>query len=185
MGNVSTSPGYFTNLSWSGLASWDGWAWGASATSLPLAAGTITIADLQSGHIDHALAIAIPSPCYQRFTWPAQRTDGGSSAPDCLPEGAHLRLDPSLDLTSLRLPRITLMLATAAQRYGIIVRDKTNRETTFVAEDPTPTGSNPYLGPTGLFGGLQPWQFLPKFPWGQLQLVRMHVCTARPCDAPS
>ena len=96
-----------------------------------------------------------------------------------------MRVDPSLDLASMHLPRITLMLATAAQRYGIIVRDKTNHETTFVAEDPTPTGGNPYLGANGLFGGLQPWQFLPKFPWGHLQLMPMDVCTARPCDAPN
>jgi hypothetical protein len=185
MNNVSTSAGYFSPLSWTGLAASDGWSWGASATSLPLVAGTITIADLQRGHIDHALALSIPSPCYQSFTWPAQRTDGGSTAADCLPEGAHLRLDPGLDLDSLHLPRITRMLADAAQRYGVIVRDKTNTVTAFVAEDPTPTGSNPYLGPDGLFGGLKPWQFLPLFPWDHLGLLQMHLCTARPCGPPS
>ena len=183
MSHVSASPGYFSNLSWPGLASWDGWFWGASATSLPIAAGTITINDLKSGAINHALAIAVPFPCSGSFTWPAQRTDGSSTAPDCLPEGAHLRLDPTLDLSKLSLPPITRMLAVAAQRYGIIVRDKTNRETTFVAE--TPTGTNPYIGTGGLFGGLQPWQFLPPFPWSHLQLLKMNLCTARPCAEPS
>lgn len=178
---VSTSPGYYTSSSWPGLTPSQGWNWGATATSLPVIAGTITIAELRGGEIDHALALNIPDACAGEFSWPAQRTDGDLTAPDCLPEGAHLRLDPDLDLSALSLPPITRMLARAAQRYGMIVRDRTHHATGFFAEDPTPTGTNPYAGPHGLFGGLAPWQFLPRFPWDDVQLLRMTLCNRAPC----
>ena len=125
--NVSRSPGYYTNASWPSLAASDGWHWGATATSLPVIAGTIMIDELRRGRIDHALALAIPNACAGRFTWPAQRTDGTATATDCLPEGAHLRIDPAVDLSKLTLPRVTRILAEAAQRYGIIVRDRTHQ----------------------------------------------------------
>ena len=42
--NVSSSPGYYSPLSWNGALS----VWGATATSLPLVAGTMTLAELRS-----------------------------------------------------------------------------------------------------------------------------------------
>jgi hypothetical protein len=100
MRSVSRGAGYFDKRSWSaGEASW-----GASATSLPLVAGTMLLRELARGRIDHALAISIPQPRARAFAWPAQRTDGLSLDPHALPEGAHLRLDPNLDLDRLDLP---------------------------------------------------------------------------------
>jgi len=131
--------------------------------------------------VPHALALAIPEACARVFTWPAQRTDGYSHARNCLPEGAHLRLDPTLDLSKLDLPPVTRVLAEAAQRYGIIVRDVSHHSVGFYAEDPTRTGGNPYIGPHGLYDGLRPWSFLPQFPWADLQLVQMHTCASAPC----
>jgi hypothetical protein len=185
MERVSKSPGYYTNDAVSGLAANDGWHWGSTASSLPVIAGTITIAELRRGRIDHALAIDIPNPCAKTFSWPAQRTDGTLKTPDCVPEGAHLRLDPSLDLSTISMPRMTRMLAEAAQRYGIIVRDKTGHATGFYAEDPTPTGANPYRDSGGFYDGLAPWKFLPQFPWANMQLLRMTACTAAPCPSPA
>ncbi len=181
MQHVSSDPGYYTQAAWPGLTGASGWNWGSTATSLPVIAGTVRIDELRSGVIRHALAMAIPDACSRVFAWPAQRTDGASTAPSCLPEGAHLRLDPKLDLSKLDLPPVTRMLATAAQRYGIIVRDVTHHSVGFYAEDPTPTGTNPYAGPHGLYDGLRPWSFLPQFPWARLQLLRMTECTAAPC----
>jgi hypothetical protein len=181
MRNVSQSPGYYTGSAWEGLTGRTGWNWGATATSLPVIAGTVTIAELRRGRIDHALALDVPFPCKGWFTWPAQRMDGTSTAPDCMPEGAHLRLDPRLDLSKLDLPPITRKLAEAAQRYGMIVRDGTSHATGFFAEDPAPTGSDPYNGPNGFYGGKRPNKFLPQFPWAHVQLLRMTPCTRSPC----
>jgi hypothetical protein len=181
MRDVSRSPGYYSNAAWPTLTAWEGWNWGSTATSLPMIAGTIMIDELRRGRIDHAPALDIPDACARTFSWPAQRTDGTLTTNDCLPEGAHLRLDPTLDLSTLALPRVTRILAEAAQRYGLIVRDKTSHAIGFYAEDPTPTGTDPYWGPDGLYGGLAPWEFLPRFPWHRLQLLKMTLCTDAPC----
>jgi hypothetical protein len=170
MQGVSTNPGVYGPEAWSGATT----GWGASASSLSIAGGLITLEDLEMGDINHALAIAIPNPRAGVYASPAQRTDGSSTEPLALPEGAHLRLDPNLDLASLHLPRLTLMIAEAAQRYGIVVRDKAGGAT-FYAQDPTPTGTNPYSGPQGYFEGKSPSHLLASFPWSDLELLQMEL----------
>jgi hypothetical protein len=186
MQHVSTNPGYYSNLAWNGLGALDGWNWGSTASSLPMIGGTALISELKAGHIDHALAMNIPSPCQTWFSWPAQRTDGTSSdLSNCTLEGAHLRLDPKLDLSRLNLPPVTRMFAEAAQKYGIIVRDKTGEATTFFAEDPTPTGTDPYRAPGGFYGGKSPRDLMSQFPWAYLRLLKLTPCWTAPCLPPA
>ena len=52
-------------------------------------------------------------------------------------------------------------MAEAAQRYGIIVRDKTLHAIGFYAEDPSPLGTNPYRR---IFDGKPPSALLKLFP---------------------
>jgi len=139
-----------------------------------MAGGLITVEAREKGRINHALSMAIPNPRGEVYAAPAERTDGWSTEPASLPEGAHLRLDPSLDLASLHLPRLTLMMAEAAQRYGIFVRD-TAGCVAFYAQDPIPTGTNPYIGAHGWFEGKTPAQILAAFPWSKLQLLKMEL----------
>ncbi len=166
--DVSASPGYYTSISWPGAHPY----WGATATSLPVVAGTITIGELEQGHIDHALAISIPNARRGVFAFPAQRTDGTLTASVAIPEGSIFRLDPKVNIPSLHLPRVVSIMAEAAQRYGIIVRDKTLDAIAFYAEDPTPLGTNPYVR---LFGGKTPGVLLKSFPWKYLQAVHSSV----------
>ena len=160
--DVSTGPGHFAapvaNL-------------GATATSLPLVGGLMTTAELASGRIDHALAMAVPNPRRGVFALPAQRDDGVSTDPSSVPEGARFRLDPSLDVDALGLAPPIRAMARAAQRYGIIVRDRSS-VVAFYGEDSSSLGMNPY---PGLFGGTAPWDLLRSFPWGHLQLLRMNL----------
>jgi hypothetical protein len=174
MQDVSSDPGVYGPRAWPGAKP----GWGASASSLSIAGGLITLEDLQLGQINHALAIAIPEVRAGEYASPAQRTDGKSSSPLSLPEGAHLRLDPHLNLAALHLPRLTLMMAEAAQRYGIYVRDG-GPVVAFYAQDPVSTGTNPYLGPTGYFEGKNPMALLASFPWSHLQLLRMNLLPKR------
>lgn len=191
--NVSGNPGYYSPLAWNGAMS----IWGASGTSLPLVAGTMTLAELRSGEINHALAMSIPDPRAGVAAWPAQRSDGTGSAAE-LPEGAHLRLNPRLDIPAMHLPRIVEMMALAAQRYGIIVRDQTHADIGFFAEDPAPFGakphtpSDPYYGAFrdsngtldpvhgmpdahALFDGMWPSTFFRYFPWRSLQVLKLSL----------
>jgi hypothetical protein len=142
---------------------------GATATSLPLLGGLMRTSELSAYSIDHALAIAIPQPLYKAFVWPAQRGDGNSTASTAIPEGTRFRLPASLDVASLNLKPALRAMVLAVQKYGMIVRDKAG-SVAFFAEDPTPTGTNPY--PT-IFG--TQWMdgnnALKGFPWDKLQVV--------------
>ena len=151
--NASSSRGYYTNPK----------DWGGSATSLSLLGGLIRPSDLRSGHIDHALALAIPHAAAGTFVAPAQRTDGNDHSPGAIPEGTRFRLNPKVDVNALHLPPVTKELALAVQRYGMIVRDQSGSVAVY-GEDPTHLGKNPYQGTGGLFGPYNPAQLMRAFP---------------------
>ncbi len=145
--------------------------WGATATSLPLAGGLITPDELRRGRIDHALAVAIPEPRAGVYARPAQRTDGFSRRVQAVPEGARFRLDPAIDLAALNLPRPVRILSEAAQRYGMIVRDR-GGVVALYAQDPVNLAADPY---PALFGVGGAGQMLRSFPWWGLRLTRMDL----------
>jgi hypothetical protein len=155
MTDASSNPGYFLDKR------------GASASGVPLLAGLITIAELRAGRIDHALALAVPTTAAGTFVWPAQRSDGKTTGPTAIPEGTRFRIDRSVDLDKLGLTPAGLAIARAVQRYGMIVRDGAGN-VTFFAEDPAPTGGNPY---GALFRGRYANEVLRGFPWDRLQVV--------------
>jgi hypothetical protein len=132
----------------------------------------MTLRELKRGQINHALAIDLPTAREGVYAWPAQRTDGEDPSPNALPEGARLRLDPRLDVASLHLPPMAEEMALAAQQYGMIVRDQTHHAVGFYAEDPTPTGTNPYHA---LMGYESPNELLAEFPWQNVQVLQMSL----------
>jgi hypothetical protein len=159
---VSRSPGYYYGAERTH---------GATATSLSLAGGLITIDELRAGRIDHALAMAIPYGRRGVVTWPAQRGDGYVASDTAIPEGTRFRLDPSFDVTTVKGPPLMRMMAEAAQRYGMLVRDQ-SAGVTFYGEDPRQFGMNPFAGPTGFFQGQFANNMLRRyFPWAHLQVV--------------
>jgi fibronectin type 3 domain-containing protein len=214
MRNVSHSLGYFDPGSDPGLSAF---FWGSTATSLPVAAGMVTMAELQAGQINHVLALDIPgyglpgAACaYYNWrlqnnmgttpvAWPAQRGDGTYFGPDCIPEGARLRIEPGFDLSQVQLPKVARMFALAAQKYGMIVRDRDAGGVSFFAEDPVSlrqegaklnpytnqpwsnTGSSP--SQSGLLAGAPTWSLFKNFPWSHVQVMKMTICHAKltPC----
>ncbi len=176
MQDVSHSPGYYTSGAWPGALP----NWGATASSLPVAGGVITLADIQSGQIDHALALDVPAARAGVFAFPAQRTDGIGADLTDIPEGAHLRLDPKLKLGALHLPTLTMMMAQAAQKYGIIVRDQTGDGISFYIQDPISTNTNPFFANgvpvvNGPFQGQWPTTLMHSFPWGSIEVLKMSL----------
>jgi hypothetical protein len=168
--NVSESSGAYDFSAWPGATP----LWGASASSLSIAGGLITLQDLNRGWINHALAMSVPAVRAGIYALPARRTDGISAEPTTLPEGAHLRLRPGLDLAKLELPPLTRMVAEAAQRYGIFIRDRA-MTVCFYAQPPRSPRRDPYTGPSGYFEGHSPHQLLASFPWRDLQLLPMRL----------
>jgi hypothetical protein len=169
MTDVSRNPGYFIH---SGQTS----GWGATATGLPLLGGLVTFADLKRGYINHALAMALPETQYAKYSWPAQRTDGNTWSPGifAIPEGMRFRLNPHINIASLHLPKIDQMLAQAAQRYGIVVRDKADA-VVFYGQDPVTQSTNPW---PAAFDNQVYGTALEQFPWSHLQALapRMACC---------
>lgn len=166
---ASRSPGLFRPTR-------TGVKWGATATGLPLAAGLVTLADLERGRIDHALALALPEARRGVWSLPAQRTDGKAIGLDAIPEGARFRLDPTIDLDALRVPPLIRMLAEAAQRYGMIVRDQAGVVALYGEAPPDPD-----VDPFGdLLGAIDESEALALLPWDRLQLVRMDLRAESP-----
>jgi hypothetical protein len=146
--------------------------YGPTASGVSLLAGLVTLDDLRSGSIDHAVAIAVGSVRAGAVSWPANRTDGKSGAPNALPAGQRLRLDPSVDVASLPLTPIGRMVATALQRYGAIVRDTSVGSVSIYAQYPDPSltggGPDPYVA---FFGGQPKWAQLDGIPWDRLEAL--------------
>jgi hypothetical protein len=175
MQHVSRQTGYYGPAAWPGAKPW----WGSSASSLSIAGGLITLEDLRTGQINHGLAMAAPELRKGTYAAPAQRSDGDSPRKSALPEGAHLRLDPRLDLGKLDLPPLTMAIARAAQRYGIVVRDQ-SPVVKFFSQPPLPGAENPYLGSDGYFEGRYPGELLSDFPWQHLQVLPMTLESGPP-----
>ncbi len=179
--NVLTDRGVASPLQWSDPAAptWTArratYGWNVTASGVSMIAGVITNQELASRVIPHALAMAVTSAAAWKWMWPAQRTDGYSTDPAALPEGAHLRLAPSVNVDALHVTPLVKMLARAAQEYGIVVRDQTAGADVFYAEPPDRSGPN-LLSP--LLGGQSLASALAAFPWAKLVVLRAPMCTS-------
>jgi hypothetical protein len=186
MSDVSASPGYYRDRTGAAGEGIEQSNWGSAASGLPLVGGLITKEDVERGSIDHAVSIGLDNSGADailragQFAFPAQRTDGKSSRPDSIPEGARLMLDPDLDLESLELSPLARLLAEAAQRYGLIVEDG-SPSTLIYAEDPAPdmrAGLPNFYRP---LVGSSSSRALLSFPWQDLEVAAMQLCTSHPC----
>ncbi len=108
----------------------------ARGSGLPLFAGVIAPAEIESGRIEHALAISVPGPARSKYVQPASTTDGVGRE-GSLPEGARIRLRPGVRLKRRLSTGIDARAARAIVRalklYGAIVVDRA-RVPTFYAQ---------------------------------------------------
>ena len=163
----------------------DGWtaAW-ANATSTPTSgiypyglssratgfsplAGMIWPAELRAGRINHALVFAYPYTRSGGPVHPATASDGKTSLAAALPQGARVQLDPTLDLSTLRLTGYERTIATALQRYGMYLGD-TGGALALYAVNPQSFDTNPYAG---LLPD-DPYIFLNKIPVERFRVLK-------------
>ncbi len=157
---VSKSPGYFSP------------PFGVSASGLVTTGSMITIPEARAKRIEHAMGLALIAPArWDRWWYPAQRSDGTDASPEAIPEGARLRLDPELDVESLDLTPLGKAVARAAQQYGFIVVD-TAGAVAVMAESGLPdkqrTGSDPW---TEILGEVPQYRQLENFPWDKVEVL--------------
>jgi hypothetical protein len=161
--NISQNPGLFP------------WPSGASATGLCYMDGSIGLNEAAAGKIEHALALSLPAPKKNVFSWPATRTDGPSTNTYAIPEGLRLRMDPTInfDTQYLSLHPLARMMAKAAQKYGCIVTDKSG-VVEFEGESTQHYIRRGLTDPwSALLNGTPGYNILKNFPWSKMQALPM------------
>jgi hypothetical protein len=114
-------------------------------TGFSALAGMIWPDELRSGHINHALVFAYPYTRSGGPVYPATASDGKTTLPAALPQGARVQLDPTLDLSTLKLSAPERTIAEALQRYGMYLGD-TGGALALYAVSPQSFDTNPYAG---------------------------------------
>ena len=96
---------------------------GIRASGFSLLGGMIWPHELQAGAIDHAIAFYYFPTRTGGPVPPAVASDGAVDDPAALPIGAHLQLDPDLDVDTLGLDPWERTIAEALQVYGMYCAD--------------------------------------------------------------
>ena len=134
------------NASYTDAKKGDGTGWwnGRRASSFPDYAGIIRKGEIASGRIPHAMVADLPAKLLTReAVWPATTFDRNSGYGGKLPMGSLLAIPPDVDVTKLQLSPPALVVAHAAQDYGIYVGDRGGDGLTIVAEIGAPDTSWP------------------------------------------
>ncbi|EHB55962.1 hypothetical protein MycrhDRAFT_3156 [Mycolicibacterium rhodesiae JS60] len=160
----SASFGAVNSLRGSG---WGGMSTGSGASRL---GGVIRVSEIKAGVIMHAVALATDNAC-KTFRPPALKSDGDSVRDDCLPEGALLQLDPSLDLSKLNLTPGERAVAVALQRYGGYVMDVAGTSLCVIFERDASAGPGS-IGETYTKAGFR-WDYdaMEHVPWEKLRVL--------------
>ncbi len=109
--------------------------------------GLIWPDELVNEEITHALVFSYPFTKSGGPVAPATDSDGTSEEANSLPEGARLRLNPDLDLSTLNLTSSEMTIATALQEYGMFLVDNGGDSgIALYAVDPASVAENPYSG---------------------------------------
>jgi hypothetical protein len=135
-GTFTADNGYHYNTNWSGVPPA---GFGSRGPGIPYMAGLIRPDEVRAGRIDHAIAFAFEGSAPTFINPPATKSDG-VGAPDGLPEGARLRLNPALtdaDFDAMGLTHVGKLVARALQTYGMIVADVSGRPKVFAEGNAT------------------------------------------------
>ncbi len=120
------------------------------AANFPLLGGLVRPEEILQGHIDHALVFGMPGVSKAGNVCPATHHDGSSTDPSAPQEGAHLQLDPAVDVDALPIPQWEKTIAHALQTYGMYLRDESGSLAIW-AENPIARGYDAWakVGLTG------------------------------------
>jgi len=167
-GSWSAVNGYHYNTTWSGVPPH---GFGSRGAGVPYLAGLIRPCEIAQGSIDHAIAFAYSSPS-PSFVYPATKSDGTSTAPNALPEGSRLQLDPSMTSAELAQTGCTgpcLTIARALQQYGMYLVDGSGR----------PKVMAEYEGTAG-WNGLITTQTVSPIPLSRFRVLRSCTIVGTP-----
>jgi hypothetical protein len=133
-------------------------------------AGVVRPEEIAAGRIEHALALSVPDTRAGTWACPATHTDATRTTPGAVPIGAHVQLDPALDVAAQPWPAWQKVLAVALQEYGGYVTDT--------------GGSLVVRGEAVQNRGYDAWQRagtpiapgLSDLPWNRLRVLALTTC---------
>lgn len=144
--------------------------YGMAASGIPYLATMITDTDIASGHIDHAIALQMPT-CSAPPVSPANRTDCGHDLGQP-PYGTRFRFPRSLTMPTSLTP-FARMVFTAVQRYGLILTDRSG-DVAIIAEIPATSPTQTKSSTDAIFrswDGAPEYQVVASLPWDRLVAV--------------
>ena len=142
---------------------------GAVAAGFAAFGGVIRPEEIQQGHIDHALFLAIQLTRSGYIACPATNTDGQTAGTSAIPEGARIQLDPAFNVDAQPWPQWEKVVAHAMQNYGVYIGD---------------TGGSMALMAQGNQNGGLAWSSvgvpdgpsLGNLPWGRFRVLQFQGC---------
>jgi hypothetical protein len=132
--------GYHYNVYWDGHPprTSSNQSFGSRGAGVTYFSGLIRPYEIANARIDHALAFAFGGDSAILSQWPstswvypASKSDGKSTDPISLPEGARLQLDPTMSDMELRArgcSQAAITMAHAMQEYGMYVIDQSGSD---------------------------------------------------------
>ena len=117
----------------------EGWT-SADAAGLPILAGLARYDEVARGEIPHALRFTV-SRTRDAFVFPARHAASSLTDPDLPAMGQRFRLKATVDVS--RMPKQARVVATALQRYGMLVAD--NGSDWYLSGAPHPRWDNDAL----------------------------------------
>ena len=143
---------------------------GAVAAGFAMLGGSIRPEEIAQGHIDHALALLTPATRSGYIACPATNTDGASSNPNAIPEGALIQLDPAFDVDQQPWPAWEKTIARALQTYGAYVVDTGGAMGLYAVTDMN-QGNASWSS-----AGMTKCPSLFNLPWNSFRVLEIHSC---------
>ena len=140
----------------------------STASRISRYAAVVRVSEIAAGHIPHALFFGTDLARPGKFRYPAQGTDGRSSAPVTIPQGARVQLDPTIDLAAIPgITRAELAVGRALQSFGAYCGDSGGARMGFLFEYPD-GGSRTVYEQAGLA-----WDYfdMVHLPWHRLRVL--------------
>ena len=157
---------FITDISgWGAMAAPGKLAGGSVAAGFAEMGGVVRPEEIAQRHIDHALSVMVPPIRQSYIASPATATDGSSTDPYSIPEGAHIQLDPAFDVAAQSWRSWEKVIAVALQKYGAYVSDH--------------GGTVAFYGQTDVNAGNVSWAStgtpkggsLANFPWDHMRVL--------------
>lgn len=169
-GTWSAGSRYLTDATgWGAICALGQHCGGAVAAGFAAFGGVVRPQEIQQGHIDHALVLTASLTRSGYIACPATHTDGVSSDPASIPEGARIQLDPSFNVDAQSWPQWEKVIAHALQTYGGYLLD-TGGSVALFGE----SNLNGELGWSSI--GVPTGPSLSNLPWGQFRVLLIQPC---------